>query len=140
MVEPTWMPVVYAPVPSAGRSGMRSRTAIGAIALPIPMPTPTGIVSSTTVQALGESARAMPTSPISASARVIARRVPTRAARYAASGAKIPMQSTGIVPSRPAIACVVPSPCWMLGISGPTPMICGRSARAARNNAARAPE
>src|SRR5436305_2035432 len=46
------------------------------------------------------------------------------------------MQSTGIVPSSPAIACVVCSSRWMRGISGPAPTICGRRERAARNHAA----
>ena len=46
--------------------------------------------------------------PISASAIVIARRVPICAARYPATGAKSPMQSTGIVPSSPTTACERP--------------------------------
>src|SRR5437764_52085 len=33
----------------------------------------------------------------------------------------MPMQSTGIVPSRPATACETPRSCWMRGSSGPAP-------------------
>jgi hypothetical protein len=49
------------------------------------------------------------------------------------------MQSTGIVPSRPAIAWLVCSARWMLGISGPAPTIWGRSESAARKSAISAP-
>ena len=76
-----------------------------------------------------------PNVPISASPIVIATRVPSRAARYAATGANSPMHSTGIVPSNPITACDVPRSSWIDGISGPIPTIWGRSASAARNSA-----
>ena len=99
---------------------------------------PTGQVSSTTSHALGTTARSTPKTPISTRPIVIARRVPSRAERYAATGAKSPMQSTGIVPSRPASACEASRSSWISSISGPTPTICGRSASAARNSPASA--
>ena len=51
------------------------------MALPNPIPIPTGQVSSTTSQADGIVARRMPKTPIRASPIVIARRVPILAAR-----------------------------------------------------------
>ena len=105
------------------------------MALPNPIPMPTGHVSSTTSQADGIVARRMPNTPISARPIVIARRVPMRAARYAATGANRPIQRTGIVPSSPTTACEVPNASWIEGINGPTPTIWGRNVSAARNNA-----
>ena len=135
LVEPIWMPVVYTPVPVAGRLSKCSLTEIGARAFPRPIPIPTGQVRRMISHAEGTEARRMPKTPISASPIVIARRVPIFAARYAATGAKRPMQRTGIVPRRPTTACDVPSASWMDGIRGPTPTICGRKVRAARNSA-----
>ena len=120
------MPVVYTPVPVAGRLSKCSLTEIGARAFPRPIPIPTGQVRRMISHAEGTEARRMPKTPISASPIVIARRVPIFAARYAATGAKRPMQRTGIVPRRPTTACDVPSASWMDGIRGPTPTICGR--------------
>ncbi len=132
------MPPVYTPVPLAGRSGTTSRTAIGASALPSPIPIPTPHVSSTITQAPGASARRTPNVPISKRPSVIARRVPIRAARYAATGAKSPMHSTGIVPSIPTTTCGASRSSSIAGKSGPTPTICGRSANAARKRPMRA--
>src|SRR4051794_16890342 len=47
------------------------------------------------------------------------------------------MQSTGIVPRRPATACVTSRSCLIDGSSGPIPTSCGRSVSAARKSAAR---
>ena len=124
---PSWMPVAYTPVPSSGRPARPPLTASGISALPSAMPMPTGTVTSNTRAALGVIARAMPATATSTSAAEMARVVPTRAASTAASGAKSPMQSTGIVTSRPAIACETPRLCWMFGSSGPIPTSCGRS-------------
>ena len=83
-------------------------------ALQVPfMPMPTPQVSSTTRAALGASARSTPNVPINASPIVIARRVPSRAERYAATGANSPMHSTGIVPRRPTRACDAPVSSWI---------------------------
>src|SRR5690349_13677958 len=123
------------PVPVAGRSSKCSLIEIGASVLPRPIPMPTGQVSRTTSQTDGIVARRMPKTPIKESPSVIARRVPIRAARYAPTGAKRPMHSTGIVPSSPTTACDVPNPSWIFGIRGPTPTICGRSVRAAKKSA-----
>ena len=68
-------------MPNAGRCSKCSLTEIGAIALPNPIPIPTGHVSSTTSHADGIVARSTPKTPISASPMVIARRVPILAAR-----------------------------------------------------------
>ena len=112
-VEPIWMPVVYTPVPVAGFSGTVSRTASGASPFPSPIPTPTPQVRRTTSTAAGASARSRPNTPIRTRPIVIARRVPSRAERYAATGANSPMHSTGIVPRRPTRACDAPVSSWI---------------------------
>ncbi len=104
IADPSWMPVAYTPVPVAGRSGTVSRTASGAVALPIPIPIPSGSVSATTSHVVGPSPRRTPNTPIRTSPIVIASRVPSQAESDAPTGANRPMQSTGIVPSSPAIA------------------------------------
>ena len=71
------------------------------------MPIPTGIVSSISSAAPGTTARAMPKTPISASAAASAWREPSRCERNAAGGANRPMHSTGIVASMPTTACDV---------------------------------
>ena len=113
--EPSWMPVVYTPVASRGRDSKPPFTASGMSALPSAMPMPTGTVASRTRAAPGVIARAMPAAATRISAAETARVVPTRAASSAAVGANTPMQSTGIVTSRPAIACDTPRLCWMFG-------------------------
>ena len=138
IAEPTWIPVVYPPVAVPGRSAKRSLTATGASAPASPMPTPIGHVRRTTSQIPGATARARPKTPISATASPSAVRVPTRPASHAAGGAKSPMQSTGIVPSRPTTACGASRSSSIAGKSGPTPTICGRSVRAARESASSA--
>ncbi len=83
------------------------------------MPIPTGIVSRTTPAAPGQSARTTPNVPTASTAAATATREPARATRYGAGGAKTPMQSTGIVPSRPATAWLTPRSSWIAGRSGP---------------------
>ena len=124
--EPSWMPVVYTPVPSRGRDSNPPLTASGISAFPSAIPMPTGTVASSTRAALGVIALVMPATATRISAAETARVVPTRAASSAAVGANSPMQSTGIVTSRPAIACETPRLCWMFGSSGPMPTSCGR--------------
>src|SRR3954469_2500461 len=125
------------PVAKPGRSAKRSLTATGSIAPASPIPIPTGIVSSTTPAAPGHTARITPNVPTASTAAATATRDPARATRYGAGGAKTPMQSTGIVPSRPATAWLTPRSSWIAGSNGPTPTSCGRSVRAARNSATR---
>ena len=97
---------------------------------------PTGHVKSTMSAALGATARPNPKTPISTIDQVITARVPIRALRYAAGGAKSPMQRTGIVASSPMRACVVSRSSWISGRSGPTPTICGRSVSATKKSPA----
>ena len=72
----------------------------------------------------------MPAMPIVSSTNVIARVAPTRAASGPAAGAKMPMQSSGIVPSSPVTVCETPRSLSIESTSGPIAMICGRSASA----------
>ena len=57
-----------------------------------------------------------PKTPISASAAASACREPSRCERNGAGGANRPMQSTGIVPSRPATACETSRSSWIDGM------------------------
>ena len=72
------------------------------------MPIPIGIVSAISAPAFGANARSTPPNATSATATVTARTAPMRWASTGAGGAKMPMQSTGIVTSSPATACETP--------------------------------
>ena len=72
----------------------------------------------------------MPATPIVSSTSVIARVAPTRAASGPAAGAKMPMHSSGIVPSSPVTVCETPRSESIASTSGPIAMICGRRASA----------
>ena len=108
MVEPTWMDAAYTPVTSSGRPANRSFTATTISALPRPMPMPIGMVRAIRAPALGAKARRTPPNATSATATVTARTAPMRCASTGAGGAKMPMQSTGMVTSSPATACETP--------------------------------
>ena len=101
------------------------------------MPIPTGIVSRMTPTRPGERPHDAEDADQRERGRDRAARADAAATRNAAGGAKTPMQSTGIVPSRPATACGRRGRPGSAGSSGPMPTSCGRSVSAARNSAAR---